>query len=59
MFETNLVQEYEAAAAAGLSPHDLAHICAESVEAAFLPEPERDCLLDRFRETLRAQGLVY
>jgi aminodeoxyfutalosine deaminase len=59
MFQTNLIGEYEAAAAAGLRLHELARIAQESFTAAFLPERERDALLARFRELLRVQGLVY
>ena len=59
MFQTNLCQEYEAAAIAGLTIHELAHVVEEGMEAAFLPEPARDALLTGFREVLRAQGLVY
>jgi aminodeoxyfutalosine deaminase len=59
MFQTTLIQEYEAAAAAGLRVQELAHIAQEGIEAAFLAEPERDALLARFREVLRGQGLVY
>ena len=58
MFRTNLLEEYQAAAVAGLSLHDLAHVAEEGFEAAFLPAPERDALRARFRETLRAQGLL-
>jgi len=59
MFQTELHQEYVAAAATGLDVHQLAHINEAGFEAAFLPAPERDILLKRFREFLRAQGLVY
>lgn len=59
MFQTTLVGEYEAAAVAGLQMQDLAHVAQKSIEAAFLPEAEQDALLARFREVLRAQGLVY
>ncbi|HMD31049.1 MAG TPA: adenosine deaminase [Candidatus Acidoferrales bacterium] len=59
MFQTNLIREYEAGAAAGLRISELASIAQASFEAAFLPEPERDALLARFRELLRVQGLVY
>jgi aminodeoxyfutalosine deaminase len=59
MFHTDLHQEYMAAAAAGLDVHQLAHVCEESFEAAFLPTHERDTLLKRFREVLRGQGLIY
>jgi adenosine deaminase len=59
MFETTLAGEYEAAAQAGLTVHELASIAEEGMEAAFLAAPERDRLLARLREMLRAQGLVY
>jgi len=59
MFQAELHQEYVAAARAGLEMQGLVHICEEGFDAAFLPAPERDILLKRFREFLRAQGLVY
>jgi len=59
MFQTDLPREYEAAAAAGLSVQDLARIAEASFEAAFLPEADRERMLQRFREALRTQGLVY
>jgi aminodeoxyfutalosine deaminase len=58
MFETNLLQEYEAAAGTGLDAHQLARIASTSFEAAFLPEQERDRLVARLNEVLGAQGLV-
>jgi len=59
MFQTELHQEYEAAAATGLDVHQLAHINEAGFEAAFLPAAEKDILLQRFRDLLRMQGLVY
>ena len=59
MFETTLVEEYEAASRTGLTLHELANIAEDGIEAAFLPEAERDRMHARLHETLRAQGLVY
>ena len=59
MFQTILTHEYAAAARAGLEMQGLVHICEEGFETAFLAAFERDILLKRFREFLRAQGLVY
>jgi len=59
MFQTNLVQEYEAAASAGLDIRDLVRVNQQGFEAAFLPQPDRQALVERFREVLRTQGLLY
>lgn len=59
MFETNLNQEYEAAAVAGLELEDLIRVNQQGFEAAFLPEAERRALVARFHEVLREQGLLY
>lgn len=58
MFETNLLQEYQAAAETGLAMPQLARIASTSVEASFLPEQERNRLAANLGEVLRAQGLV-
>jgi adenosine deaminase len=59
MFETNLVQEYEAAASAGLEIRELIRVNEQAFESAFLPEADRKALLARFHAVLRAQGLLY
>jgi adenosine deaminase len=59
MFETNLVQEYAAAATAGLDTRELIRVNERGFESAFLPDSERRALLARFHAVLRAQGLLY
>jgi len=59
MFETNLVQEYEAAEMSGLDTAELIRVNEQGFQAAFLPESERRALLARFRAVLREQGLLY
>jgi len=59
MFETNIVQEYEAAASAGLNISELIRVNTQAFEAAFLPDGERRALLAQFQEVLGAQGLLY
>ena len=59
MFETDLIQEYEAAASAGLEMSELIRVNERGFESAFLTEEERRALLARFHQVLRAQGLLY
>ncbi len=58
MFETNLVQEYEAAASAGLDLAELIRVNEQGFESAFLPQAERQALVVRFREVVEPQGLI-
>jgi aminodeoxyfutalosine deaminase len=59
MFETSLVQEYEAAASAGLAIPELIRVNELGFASAFLPEADRQALVARFHEVLRGQGLLY
>jgi aminodeoxyfutalosine deaminase len=59
MFETDLIQEYEAAEMAGLEMEDLIRVNEQGFASAFLPKAERRALVGRFHEVLRAQGLLY
>jgi len=58
MFETNLIQEYSAAAEAGLTVQELARIALAGFDAAFLPQKEKTALAAPLRRTLAAQGLL-
>jgi len=53
MFQTNLLQEYEAAAEAGLSADELRSIAAAGFAHAFLPQAERDLMLAGFPDIRR------
>ena len=59
MFGTDLVLEYLSAMETGMTVKDLARVAEMGFEAAFLPQPEKQALITKFREAARAQGLVY
>ena len=58
MFGTDLVLEYLTALETGLTVKDLARVGEMAFEAAFLPAPEKDFLVNKFRETVNSQRLV-
>lgn len=58
MFGTDLVLEYLNAMETGLTPKQTARIAEMAFEAAFLPQAEKDALVEKFRAAVRAQGLV-
>ncbi len=58
MFGTDLVLEYLSALETGLTLKELARIGEMAFEAAFLPQADKEPLVAKFRETLRAQGLL-
>jgi adenosine deaminase len=59
IFETDLVQEYEAAEMSGLDTAELIRVNEQGFAAAFLAESEKRALLGRFHAVLREQGLLY
>ena len=58
MFHTNLVSEYRLASELGLKPAELTRIAEMGFQFAFLPEHEKQALLETFRAKTTALGLI-
>jgi aminodeoxyfutalosine deaminase len=58
MFQTDLLDEYEATARMGFSPADMARLAEMSFSAAFLPQTDREAYVRRVRQEAALLGLL-
>jgi adenosine deaminase len=58
MFHTNLLSEYEKAAALGFQTNELVRLAQMSFEDAFLPPEEKRSLLESFQSRAKSLGLL-